>query len=70
MLANRFRTIRRQRGLTQSALAEACGIRQATLSMIESGNTMPRVDTLGLLCRALDVSADYLLGLSDKQERP
>ena len=57
-----------QRGLTQVELAEACGIRQATLSSIEQGVAWPRADNLALLCRALDVSADYLLGLSDDEK--
>lgn len=65
MISSRLRAIRKERGLTQKDLAKKAGLRQATLSHIERGFAAPRADKLAALCRALDVSADYLLGLTD-----
>ena len=35
------------------------------ISDYKAGKSMPSLDTLYLICRCLDVSADYLLGLED-----
>ena len=68
-ISARLRGIRKERGLTQKDLAQKAGLRQATLSHIERGFAAPRADKLVALCRALDVSADYLLGLTDEKPR-
>lgn len=39
-----------------------------TLKNIEIGYTYPKSNTLVLLCKALNVSANYLLGLSDDND--
>lgn len=58
----RLREIRESRQMTQAALAEAAGIRQATVSDIERGATT-RVDleTLEKLANALGVDAALLI---------
>lgn len=50
--------IRRQRkklGLSQSALGEQAGLRQETISLIETGNPATRLDTLLALLAALEL---------------
>lgn len=50
--------IRRQRkklGLSQAQLGERAGLRQATVSLIETGNPAARIDTLLALLAALDL---------------
>lgn len=42
---------RRAAGLTQSELAEACGVQQAVISRIESGKANPTIETVELLAR-------------------
>jgi len=51
--------------LTQSQLAKAIKVHQNEIARWESGNRTPNLYTIIELCKALDVSADYLLGLSD-----
>ncbi len=49
----------------QTELAKAVGVSKQCISDYKSGRSVPSIDTLYLLCKALDVSADYLLGLTD-----
>ncbi len=63
----RVREIREAQGLSQAALAEKAGIRPATLSAIETGQTKGiDFDTLERLARALNVPAQVLI---DERER-
>ena len=58
----RVREIREAQGLSQAALAEMAGIRPATLSAIETGQTKGiEFDTLERLARALAVPAQVLV---------
>ncbi|WP_019170209.1 helix-turn-helix domain-containing protein [Pseudaminobacter salicylatoxidans] len=50
--------IRRQRkrlGLSQSALGEQAGLRQETISLIETGNPATRLDTILTVLASLDL---------------
>jgi transcriptional regulator with XRE-family HTH domain len=49
------RRIRKERGLTQRGLANASGVDQATISMVESGKRRPHLETLDSLADALGV---------------
>lgn len=49
----------------QTELAKAANVTKQCISDYKSGKSEPSIDTLFLLCRYLDVSADYLLGLED-----
>ena len=57
---NGFQALRKEKGLTQAELASASGIRQATISAIEQGQTRPRVATRQRLAEALQISLDVL----------
>lgn len=48
-----------------SALADYCGISKSNISNWRKGVNVPSVEVLTKVCKYLDVSADYLLGLSD-----
>ncbi len=51
-------TIRRNRkllGISQTALADLVGLRQETISLIETGNSATRIDTLLALLATLDL---------------
>jgi transcriptional regulator with XRE-family HTH domain len=63
-LGERLILARERRDLTQQMLAHRMGIDQGWLSHMENNRREPAVDTLRRLCKSLDVSADYLLGLS------
>jgi len=48
--------LREQKGLTVNKLANQAGISQSFLREIELGNKKPTIETLSLVCGALDVS--------------
>jgi transcriptional regulator with XRE-family HTH domain len=60
------------RGMTQSALARAARADRSTLSQVLSpaGDRLPNAQLVAECAGALGVSADWLLGLSDRPERP
>jgi len=57
---NDFQALRKAKGLTQVELARATGIRQATISAIEKGQSRPRTATRQRLAVALQVSLEEL----------
>ena len=54
---------------SQAACAEKLGYSATMISSWERGKNLPTVLTLIDLANYFNVSADYLLGLSDKKER-
>ncbi|MFC4353416.1 helix-turn-helix domain-containing protein [Fodinicurvata halophila] len=46
---------RKKRGWTQSQLAERAGLRQATISVIETGETSARLESILAVLAALDL---------------
>lgn len=63
----RFREELKNSGLKQNEFASQIGISKQCVSDFKSGRSFPSIQTLKLICKFLDVSADYLLGLDDKQ---
>jgi transcriptional regulator with XRE-family HTH domain len=63
--SERLKEARRIRDITQAELGKASGIDTSQIAHIEVGNRKPSLDNLRKLCEALNVSADYLLGLSE-----
>lgn len=49
----------------QTELAKAAHVSKQCISDYKSGKSVPGIDTLFLICKYLDISADYLLGLVD-----
>lgn len=58
----RLTALRMARGMNQSDLATALGVKQPTVSYYESQNGHPQADVLAKLARALKVTVDELLG--------
>lgn len=54
------RVWREHRGLTQAQLAEAAGVTQSMVAMIERGDRRGTVDTLNVIARALKVELEDL----------
>lgn len=63
--ADRLRTVRKLRNLSQGDLAERTGLQPSAVSHFESDRRTPSFDNLKRLADALNVSADYLLGRID-----
>lgn len=61
----KLRALRMEKKLTQNDLAARLGIVGASVSSYEKNKQYPSVEVLIQLCQTFDVSADYLLGLSD-----
>lgn len=51
----------KEKGITQSALADKIGVRQATISDWKRKKTTPSAETIGLIAEILGVSTDYLI---------
>jgi transcriptional regulator with XRE-family HTH domain len=52
---------RRRAGYSQEGLGAVCSLHRTEIGMIETGQRLPRVDTLLKLAGALDAPADRLL---------
>jgi transcriptional regulator with XRE-family HTH domain len=59
------------RGMTQSGLARAVGVDRSTISQLlgDEGARLPNAQVVAECAAALGVSADWLLGLSERPER-
>ena len=66
MIPSRLAKALGDRNWTQKDLAQATGITEAAVSRCARGQTAAREDTLVKICRALNVSADWLIGLEDE----
>lgn len=65
---NRLKEIREQRNLSQNELAKQSNISQAQISRYEKTQQMTE-ESIVKVCKALEISADYLLGLIDAEEK-
>lgn len=61
MIGERIRKLRTGQRLSQEQLADAVNVSRQAVSKWETGESVPDTERLMLLCRVLDVSADYLL---------
>ena len=62
----RLRELREDRGLTQAEIGAVLEKSQQGYNHIEAGRAELKIDDLVKLCQFYDVSADYLVGLTDK----
>lgn len=61
----RLKKLREEKGLTQVQLSELTGISARMIQKYESGNARPRLDAAEKIAKALNVTADQLLGNAD-----
>jgi transcriptional regulator with XRE-family HTH domain len=55
VISERLRALRQQKGLSQGAIQERTGLLRSYLSRLENSHTVPSIDTLGKLARALEL---------------
>ncbi len=55
----------KQNKLTTKQLAEKIGVSAEMVTQYFTTKKLPKLDTFTKICKALDISADYLLGLKD-----
>lgn len=60
--AERLRTLRKERNLSQTELGELVDLHYTHIGRYERGSSRPAADALNRLAQALGVSGDYLLG--------
>lgn len=63
--ARRFKGVRTESGLTQSQLGTKLSVSQDTVSLWETGKSVPSAEYIVAICKLFSVSSDYLLGLSE-----
>lgn len=66
---NRLKELRIENGYTQEQLSEALNTKQTIYSRYERGFTPLNVELLKKLCILYNISADYILELTD-EKRP
>ncbi len=64
VLRDNLRDIMGLRGITQAWLAEKTDITEATISRYLTGVHSPKIEYIAKMAGAMNVSVDYLLGLS------
>ena len=64
---DRIRNLREDADLNQTQLGIAVNMTQRKISYIECGKNEPSIEDIIAFCRFFKVSADYLLGISDKK---
>lgn len=64
----RLRDIREDRDLTQAEIGELLNKSQQGYNHIEAGRAELKIDDLVKLCKFYGLSADYVIGLSDKKK--
>lgn len=66
-LSDNIRTARKDNNMTQKDLAAKIGVSHNTISDWESGSHKPDADTIMLLCKVLNVDANYMLDWEEKK---
>ena len=66
-MGSRIRSYRKQRGMTQAALAKSVGISTSFIGHIERGTRIASLETLVRLSEVLDVSIDTIVTGADNQ---
>ncbi len=61
----RMRAVREDRDLTQAQVGQVLKKTQQGYNHIENGRAELKIEDLIVLCRFYNLSADYLIGLSD-----
>ena len=64
----RLRGLREDSDLTQAELGQLLNKSQQGYNHIEAGRAELKIDDLIKLCKFYNLSADYLIGLSDKKK--
>ena len=61
----RLKQARQNKGLTQVQLAESLGLTQTSYQRMETGRHDLKMSTIYAICKTLEISSDWLLGLSE-----
>ena len=65
IFGERLRELRKEKSINQMQLANALGMTQNSIGMMERGHRGTTIEKLVLLAEYFHVSTDYLLGITD-----
>lgn len=65
LFGQRLREIREDRGMSRKEMADLLEVSKTQISDIENGKSGTNLDRFYVLCEYYQVSADYLLGITD-----
>lgn len=68
IFSKKLKQIRTEKNFTQKAVADLLGITPHAYQKYEYGEREPSLENFIKLCEFYEVSADYLLGRTDKRE--
>lgn len=68
-IGRNIRKARRDRDMTQDALAERLAVTESAVSQWEVGKTVPDLMLIPALCSVLGVTSDWLLGVGEEKRR-
>ncbi|HEV2386313.1 MAG TPA: helix-turn-helix transcriptional regulator [Candidatus Acidoferrales bacterium] len=66
IIGERLKTLREQRALSQGEIEKRTGLLRCYISRVENGHTVPSIETLEKLARALEVSLYQLFYEGDQ----
>ncbi len=64
-IQQRLRDAIKSSGIEQKEIARQIGVSPQTVSKYMKKDIFPALDTLAKLCRVLDISSDYILGIKE-----
>ena len=64
-MGERIKQLRKENGMTQTALAETLGVTKGTVSTWETNSRTPGLETLDAMCSLFNRRMDYILGRTD-----
>lgn len=65
LFGERLRAARKEKGDSQTVIAKILGVTITQISDMENGKTLTGLERLALICKHYNLSADYLLDLTD-----
>ncbi len=65
IFATRLKELRNERKLTQKQLAKAVNTTDDSIYSWENGRSQPSLEMLRALCKCLETTADFLIGLEE-----
>ena len=66
---NRLRELRKEKGMTMKELGARFNMSESSISLYENGKRLLSQHLIEIFSKYFDVSADYLLGLTDERHR-
>lgn len=63
---DKLKTLRKSKKLTQAELAQRLEVSKSSVTSYEQGRIYPSLEIFSKICEILNVSSDYLLGISDE----